>query len=130
VNGSRPQLFLRLFKKAVREREPVATDRFPETEQARQILCRATREELSMPMVAEKETEHIGETQGMENHDHDLVQDLNRRLDALWRYDQYLANADGHPELQRMWRDFKQREQENVNRLKQCIAKEAEDECF
>lgn len=24
------------------------------------------------------EMEHIGETQGMENHDHDLVQDLNK----------------------------------------------------
>jgi len=83
-----------------------------------------------MPMIAEKEMEHIGETQGMENHDHDLVQDLNKRLDALWRYDQYIANADGHPELQKMWRDFKQQEQANVKRLKQCIAKEVEQDCF
>jgi len=87
-------------------------------------------ERTFMPMVAERDMEHIGETQGMENHDHDLVQDLNKRLDALWRYDQYIANADGHPELQKMWRDFKQQEQENVKRLKQCIAKEVEQECF
>ena len=62
--------------------------------------------------------------------DHDLIQDLNKRLDALWRYDQYIANADGHPELQKMWRDFKQQEQENVKRLKQCVAKEIEQDCF
>jgi hypothetical protein len=104
--------------------------RFAETERPGRFSATQIEKELVMPMVAEKEMEHIGETQGMENHDHDLVQDLNRRLDALWRYDQYIANADGHPELQRMWRDFKQQEQENVKRLKQCIAKEVEEECF
>ena len=63
---------------------------------------------MVMALTAERDMEHIGETQGMEHHDHDLVQDLNKRLDALWRYDQYIANAAGHPELQKMWRDFKQ----------------------
>jgi hypothetical protein len=41
-----------------------------------------------MALVAEKELEHIGETKGIEDHDYDLVQDLSKRLDALWRYDQ------------------------------------------
>jgi len=81
-------------------------------------------------MVAEREMEHIGESQGIENHDHDLVQDLSKRLDALWRYDQYIANADGHAELQKLWKDFKQQEQQNVKRLKQCIANEVKQECF
>ncbi|MBX6312813.1 MAG: hypothetical protein IRY99_07850 [Isosphaeraceae bacterium] len=35
----------------------------------------------------------MGETQGAENHDHDLIQDLSNHLDALWRYDQYIANV-------------------------------------
>jgi hypothetical protein len=30
-------------------------------------------------------TEYMGKTQGAENHDHDLIQDLSKRLDALWR---------------------------------------------
>jgi hypothetical protein len=79
-----------------------------------------------MALVAEKKLEHIGETKGIEDHDHDLVQDLSKRLDALWRYDQYIANADGHPELQGIWRDFKRQEAENVKRLKQCIAHEVQ----
>ena len=41
--------------------------------------------------------EHMGKTQGAENHDHDLIQDLSKRLDALWRYDQYIANAEESP---------------------------------
>ena len=49
-------------------------------------------------------TEHMGETKGAQNHDHDLIQDLSKRLDALWRYDQYIANADGKPKLQECWR--------------------------
>ena len=83
-----------------------------------------------MTMVAEKHVEHLGETQGMENHDHDLVQDLSKRLDSLWRYDQYIANADGHRELQQMWQDLKQQEQKNVKRLKEAVAREIEQGCF
>lgn len=44
-----------------------------------------------MPIVAEKELEHLGETQGIENHDHDVICALSKRLDALLRYDQYIA---------------------------------------
>ena len=48
-----------------------------------------------MTLAAEKEFEHIGETCGCKDHDHDLIHDLSKRLDALWRYDQYIANAEG-----------------------------------
>ena len=37
------------------------------------------------------------------------VHDLSKRLDALWRYDQYIANADAKPQLQDLWRDLKPR---------------------
>lgn len=83
-----------------------------------------------MSMVAEREMEHLGETRGMENHDHDLVHDLNKRLDALWRYDQYIANAADDSELQGMWRDFKRQEETNVGRLKQIVAKHVKMGCF
>jgi hypothetical protein len=47
-----------------------------------------------MTLAAEKTLEHIGESKGIEDHDHDLVHELSKRLDALWRYDQYIANAE------------------------------------
>jgi hypothetical protein len=37
-----------------------------------------------MTLAAEKEFEHIGETCGCKDHDHDLIHDLSKRLDALW----------------------------------------------
>ena len=42
--------------------------------------------------MAIEATEHIGESQGIENHDHDMIHDLSLRLDALWRYVGYGYN--------------------------------------
>jgi hypothetical protein len=83
-----------------------------------------------MTLAAEKELEHMGETCGCADHDHDLVHDLSRRLDALWRYDQYIANAEGKPGLQEMWREFKRQELANIQRLKQMVADEIQENCF
>jgi len=83
-----------------------------------------------MSMVAEREMEHIGETKGMANHDHDVIHELSKRLDALWRYDQYIANADGQMELQNFWRELKQQEESNVQKLKSMIAEHCARECF
>ncbi len=74
--------------------------------------------------------EHMGKTQGAENHDHDLIQDLSKRLDALWRYDQYIANAEGKPKLQECWRHLKDQERTNVQALKELIAEEIKQGCF
>jgi hypothetical protein len=74
--------------------------------------------------------EHIGKTQGVEDHDHDLIQDLSKRLDGLWRYDQYIANANGKPKVQECWRHFKDQEQENIRTLKGLIAEEIKQGCF
>ena len=83
-----------------------------------------------MAIAAEKEIAHIGETQGAADHDHDMIHELSKRLDALWRYDQYIANADGQRELQSFWRDLKMQEQKNVQRLKALIAEHCRNECF
>jgi hypothetical protein len=83
-----------------------------------------------MTLAAEKELEHIGETSGCPDHDHDLIHDLSKRLDALWRYDQYVANAEGKPVLQDLWRDFKRQELANISRLKQAITAEVKQNCF
>lgn len=83
-----------------------------------------------MRFAAEKEMIHIGETHGMADHDHDMIHELSKRLDALWRVDQYIANADGDINLQNFWRGLKQQEQENVDRLKQLVAEHCEKNCF
>jgi len=83
-----------------------------------------------MTLAAEKELEHIGESCGCADHDHDLIHDLSKRLDALWRYDQYIANAEGKAALQNLWRDLKRQETENINRVKQSIAEEVRQDCF
>jgi hypothetical protein len=83
-----------------------------------------------MTMAAEKEMQHIGETCGCADHDHDLIHDLSNRLDALWRYDQYIANAGGKPQLQNLWRDLKGQELDNIKRVKQMIGEEIRQNCF
>ena len=83
-----------------------------------------------MKLAAEKEMQHIGESCGCADHDHDLVHELSKRLDALWRYDQYVANADGHAELQDFWRQVKKQETKDITKLKDLIKQEIEQGCF
>jgi hypothetical protein len=83
-----------------------------------------------MRLAAEKELAHIGESQGAADHDHDMIHELSKRLDALWRYDQYIFNAEGHIDLQNFWRNVKTQEEENVRRLKDMIAEHCRKECF
>ncbi len=49
-------------------------------------------------MSLEKCCADIGETAAMKDHDRDLVHELSKRLDCLWRCDQYNADADGDEE--------------------------------
>ena len=83
-----------------------------------------------MALAAEKELEHIGESSGMQDHDHDLVHELGKRLDALWRYDQYIANADGKPHIQEFWRDVKTEQRQCIDLLKKLIVEEVNDNDF
>jgi len=82
-----------------------------------------------MPTTAEKTMEHIGESRGSENHVHDLIQTMSRCLTGVWRYDQYIANAEGVPELQQFWQEFKQQEQASIDRMKKLLATELQKEC-
>jgi hypothetical protein len=81
-------------------------------------------------LAAEKELQHIGKNAGAADHDHDMIHDLGKRLDALWRYDQYMANAKDDQELTRFWTEMKHQDEENVRRLKGIIKKHVQDDCF
>ena len=83
-----------------------------------------------MNAVAEKQYQHIGESKGMPDHDHDLVHELSKRLDAVWRMDQYIANATEKPHLREFWEKVKDGEQALCNRLRELITKEVKDDCF
>jgi len=74
--------------------------------------------------------EHVGETAGMQDHDRDLVKELAKRLDTLWRCDQYIANARGHEPLVEFWRDIKKQEDQNIDRLRSLIRGEIKQDCF
>ena len=83
-----------------------------------------------MTLAAEREMEHLGETSGCADHDHDMIHELSRRLDALWRYDQYIANAAERDNLKQFWSDVKEQEQQNIDRLKELLKEEIGSGCF
>ncbi len=83
-----------------------------------------------MTLAAERELEHLGETCGCADHDHDLVHELSRRLDMIWRYDQYIANAESRNEIKKLWCEMKAQEQENVTRIKKVLKEEIQNGCF
>jgi hypothetical protein len=64
------------------------------------------------------------------NHDYDLVHDLKHRLDAIWHYDQHIANARGHEKIQQYWMGVKQQDEDNIKRLKSLIGDEISRGCF
>ncbi len=77
-----------------------------------------------MTLAAEKEYQHIGECRGCSDRARDLIHELSKRLDALWRYDQYIAHAEGHAFVEEFWGTLKQQERENIRQLKGLVAEE------
>jgi hypothetical protein len=78
----------------------------------------------------QQEMAHVGDTQGCKDHDHDMIHELSQRLDGVWRYDQYIANAEGMEQLQEFWRRVKEQELENIRQLKMHIADHIQGDCF
>lgn len=83
-----------------------------------------------MSTTAQTQYAHLGETRGMEDHDHGLLQELSRRLDGLWRYDHFIANAAPQSELRAFWRGAKAQEQENIQQLKKLLQHHIQSKCF
>ncbi len=83
-------------------------------------------------LESEKSELHLGETKGIRNHDHDLIHELSIRLDSIWRYDQYIANAAGEnaPNVQKLWEDIKAQDVRIVERLKESIREHVRNDCF
>ncbi len=56
-----------------------------------------------------------------------LIRERQRRLASVPRYDQYIAQAAGHPTLQGFWRSLKRHDTEDAQRLKNRIDREFAD---
>ena len=78
----------------------------------------------------QKEVEHMGETKGAADHDHDMIHELSRRLDALWRYDQYISNSGEFESIKEFWVSMKDQEQENIKKLKGLLSEHIKSACF
>jgi hypothetical protein len=83
-----------------------------------------------MSMVAGRGMEPVGKARGADDHGHDMIDELSKRLDAWWRYDPKAANAEKDSHSQEFWRGLKTREQENLKRLKEFIRRHIENNCF
>jgi hypothetical protein len=59
-----------------------------------------------------------------------MIHDLSKRLDALWRYDQDIANAKDDEELSGFWENVKRQDEENVRFLKEIIKNHVKKDCF
>ncbi len=79
-----------------------------------------------MSLTADPQPEHRVETYGGKDHDPQLVHELSRRLDALWRYDQYFANAAGPAFLKEFRRTLQSQEMENIKTLKGLLDAEGQ----
>lgn len=56
--------------------------------------------------------------------DHDLIHELSRRIDALSRYDEYIANAREREAVRHFWAKVRSQEEQNVQLLKELLAEE------
>lgn len=65
--------------------------------------------------------EHHGEAMVTEDHSHNLIHELSRRLNGIRRLDRYIANSGGHPEIQEFWRDSKRKELSHIDQLNRLI---------
>jgi hypothetical protein len=79
-----------------------------------------------MEAAVEQKSERLGGLQAPMQHDHDLVHELSNRLSTLWHYGECLANAEGDPEAQKVWRDLQRHEQAAIRELKMVIARRIE----
>jgi hypothetical protein len=79
-----------------------------------------------MEAVIEKPVGQMEEIPRVHPHDQDLVHELGRRLDAVCRYAQCIASAEGDAEVQQTWRDLERQELATIRNLKQLIASRIE----
>lgn len=57
----------------------------------------------------------------LENYNHDLIHQLSETLDSLWRYEEYMKNAQQCQHCQEVWRRCRELSEEMVEILTEEI---------
>jgi hypothetical protein len=70
-----------------------------------------------MPPTAEQAGGLIGESRVGADRVRNASYELSCRLHRLWRYEQYIANAQWQGNLRLFWEDLKVKEQFNIRQL-------------
>lgn len=66
----------------------------------------------------------------LKDHNHDLIHQLSESSDALWRMDDYIANAEGCAGCQALWIAMKEDLEAHVQAIKSEIATHVTEERF
>ncbi len=66
----------------------------------------------------------------MQNHNHDLVHHLSETLDSIWRYDEYVKNAESYPSCTAIWQTLKEADQKHEQILLEEIKRHVSENRF
>ena len=66
----------------------------------------------------------------LKDHNHDLVKQLSEDSSSLYRYDEYIKNAEGCEHCQALWQKMKEMDEEKVSMLTAEINRHAKEGRF
>jgi len=66
----------------------------------------------------------------MKDHNHDLVHQLSENADSIWRYDEYIKNAQGCQYCTSLWAKLKAMDTEGENMLLEEIKRHISENRF
>ncbi len=66
----------------------------------------------------------------MKNHNHDLIHQLSENADSIWRYDEYIKNAEGCQYCASMWSKLKEMDMEAEKMLIEEIRRHVSENRF
>lgn len=68
----------------------------------------------------------------MKNYNHDLVQQLSEKLDSIWRYNDYIKNAesDGCNHCVELWKQLKAQDEKLVGMIRDEVKSHVEENKF
>ncbi|KKS43761.1 MAG: hypothetical protein UV48_C0016G0010 [Candidatus Azambacteria bacterium GW2011_GWA2_42_9] len=66
----------------------------------------------------------------MKNHNHDLIQQLSENADSIWRYEEYIKNAEGCQYCTGLWAKLKEMDMEAEKMLLEEIKRHVTENRF
>lgn len=66
----------------------------------------------------------------MKDHNHDLIHQLSENADSIWRYDEYIKNAQGCEYCKSLWTKLKTMDMEGENMLLEEIKRHSDEKRF